>query len=219
MDRVQLEVFTFEAGADYLPYYNKLTFPFLDDYRLSDVLAYVKSNIRGFGYDDQNLALRVNGIAVFENLSVVELVQRFSKEWVIEPLSTRYARKDLLIDRQWLLKRYDGFFAQWKFVTLEEREELNKYLLLNLISPIQDDLYLGDGFFLYLQWLISRHPENMREIQEVLCDERIGIWNFVSLADWVYPRAHLLDEGIWTIMNNLAKDSHIALHTLIPYRG
>lgn len=222
MDKVNIEVFRFEAGVDYLPYYNKCTFSFTQEQTLIDTLISLQNELDNYGYDEKYLALRINGIAIFENLPIIELVQRFGREWQIEPLSIYYATKDLLLNKEALWKRYEGFFQWADFLNIDEKNELGKYLMLNLITPMSDEHYLGDGFFLYLKWLISRHPEKIREIMQWLIEPRKGILNFVSLADMVYPRATALDEEMWDFIRDvvLSYDSRQwqLLATLKPQR-
>ena len=207
MDRVQIEAFTYEAGIDYLPYYKKLSFQYDDKHTLRDLLLFLTQEISNYACDMERIALRINGIAVFENLPLLELAQYFGDCWEIEPLSIYYAKKDLLLDKSAMLKRYDEFFAWADFLSFEEREELHKYLLLNLITPLSLDntheTYLGDGFFLYVKWILSRHPDKIKEIREYIIKPKEGILNFVSLAQWVYPRAYGLDEEIWEMMRDV----------------
>lgn len=208
MDKVQLEVFAFEAGVDYLPYYKKLSFQVKSNQTLRDLLVFLSQEISGYACDVEHLALRINGIAIFENLEMIDLTQRFGNEWQIEPISTYYAYKDLLVDKKALRKKYDTFFAWADFLSVEEREELDKYLLLNLITPMSNDEYLGDGFFLYLKWLLARHPEKLGEILEWVIEPQSGVLNFVSLADMVYPRGTALDEEIWEFIELVLGAKH-----------
>lgn len=208
MDKVQLEVFAFEAGVDYLPYYKKLSFQVKSNQTLRDLLVFLSQEISGYACDIEHLALRINGIAIFENLEMIDLTQRFGNEWQIEPISTYYAYKDLLVDKKALRKKYDTFFAWADFLSVEEREELDKYLLLNLITPMSNDEYLGDGFFLYLKWLLARHPEKLGEILEWVIEPQSGVLNFVSLADMVYPRGTALDEEIWEFIELVLGAKH-----------
>lgn len=208
MDKVQLEVFAFEAGVDYLPYYKKLSFQVKSNQTLRDLLIFLSQEISGYACDIEHLALRINGIAIFENLEMIDLTQRFGNEWQIEPISTYYAYKDLLVDKKALRKKYDTFFAWADFLSVEEREELDKYLLLNLITPMSNDEYLGDGFFLYLKWLLARHPEKLGEILEWVIEPQSGVLNFVSLADMVYPRGTALDEEIWEFIELVLGAKH-----------
>lgn len=207
MDKVQLEVFAFEAGVDYLPYYKKLSFQAKSNQTLRDLLIFLSQEISGYACVE-HLALRINGIAIFENLEMIDLTQRFGNEWQIEPISTYYAYKDLLVDKKALRKKYDTFFAWADFLSVEEREELDKYLLLNLITPMSNDEYLGDGFFLYLKWLLARHPEKLGEILEWVIEPQSGVLNFVSLADMVYPRGTALDEEIWEFIELVLGAKH-----------
>ncbi len=208
MDKVQLEVFAFEAGVDYLPYYKKLCFQAKSNQTLRDLLIFLSQEISGYACDVEHLALRINGIAIFENLEMIDLTQRFGNEWQIDPISTYYAYKDLLVDKKALRKKYDTFFAWADFLSVEEREELDKYLLLNLITPMSNDEYLGDGFFLYLKWLLARHPEELGEILEWVIEPQSGVLNFVSLADMVYPRGTALDEEIWEFIELVLGAKH-----------
>lgn len=208
MDKVQLEVFAFEAGVDYLPYYKKLSFQVKSNQTLRDLLIFLSQEISGYACDIEHLALRINGIAIFENLEMIDLTQRFGNEWQIDPISTYYAYKDLLVDKKALRKKYDTFFAWADFLSVEEREELDKYLLLNLITPMSNDEYLGDGFFLYLKWLLARHPEKLGEILEWVIEPQSGVLNFVSLADMVYPRGTALDEEIWEFIELVLGAKH-----------
>lgn len=216
MDKVHIESFAFEAGVDYQPYYHKLTFVYdssrNEPWRLKDLLAFLCDEIRNYGCKKENIGLRINGIAVFENLEITSLVGRFGEDWVIEPLSTFYAKKDLLLDTEILSARYKDFFHEADFLSSEEQGELENYLPLNLIAPqyAQSSLdsitssYLGDGFFLYLKWLLSRHPQALKTIAKWLLHKQKGIWYFVPLAEHVYPRATALDEEIWGLMSAFA---------------
>ncbi len=203
MDRVQLEVFRFESGTDYLPYYAKLTFCYQANHNIVDMLTFLQNEIYDYGCDTRHLALRINGIVIFENLSMIELTQRFGQEWCIEPISVYYAHKDLLINQEILWQKYEPFFAWADFINADERMEFRKYLMLNLVTPMVNEQYLGEGFFLYARWLIARHPEKMKEILQWLMHPQQGILNFTSLADMVYPRANELDEEIWSIIRDV----------------
>ena len=203
MDNVNLEVFRFQAGVDYLPYYTKLVFTFSSQHKLSHLLTFLHDEIGDYGYDKTYLALRINHIVIFEDMSITELVQRFGTEWQIEPLSIYYANKDLLLNKDALWRKYDTFFTEADFISEVEKKELGKYLILNLITSMENEDYLGDGFFLYLKWLISRHPHKMQFFTKWLLDKNGGILYFVSLADMVYPRANTLDEEIWELMRDI----------------
>lgn len=207
MEKLYLELFSFEAGVDYLPYYQKLTFTFRENETLRDLLEFVKGEISGYGCESEGIALRINEIAVFKNLTLLELMQRFGASWQIDPLSVFYARKDLLLNTGAMMAYYDEFFEWASFVDEEDRIKLREYLLLNLISPMssgsKEGEYLGEGFFLYLKWLLSRYPERMGEICEWLLHPQKGILNFASIANMVYPKALELDEEIWELMREV----------------
>nr|QGT50449.1 hypothetical protein Helico5904_1210 [uncultured Helicobacter sp.] len=200
MDRLTLNVFRFTAGIDYLPYYQKLSFCFQDSHCLEDVLQYIQKEIRGFEYEQDRLALRLNGIVIFENLPVMDLVQRFGNEWVIEPVSIYYAKKDLILDKKAIWKRYETFFQDADFLTKSDKEAFEEYMMINFITPMDNEQYYGDGFFLYIKWLLSRYPQKSEELLEILKDKKGGIMNFVSVAEFAYPKAEKIDQEIWDMI-------------------
>ena len=215
MEKLHLELFSFEAGVDHLPYYRKLDYTFREGERLRDLLGFVRSEIGGYGFDEEKLALRLNEVVIFENLELSELMRHFGAYWQIGPLSTFYAKKDLLLNTAAMMGRYDEFFEWASFVSAAERAKLSEYLLLNLISPMSAGSYghaseyLGEGFFLYLKWLLSRHPEQMSALQEWLAHPQKGVLNFASIADMVYPKALELDEEMWEIMRDFVFSSNL----------
>lgn len=211
--KIDLELFSFEAGVDYLPYYQKLVFEPNSSHTLADLLAFVKGNIDNYGCE--SIAFRLNGTAIFSNQNITELMATFGSEWCIEPLSTYYAKKDLIINTAHLLKQYEAFFVESSFLSANEREVFEKdYLLLNLISPLRSEYYLGEGFFLYIKWLIERHKDKENELSKWLMEKHSGIVNATNIAQFVYPRAFKLDSEILSLMQTYlapsAKYSYLA---------
>lgn len=97
--KLHVKVFRFETNKDYNPAYESYFLEYQEDQYLLDLLKQLK----GVSYSE-NIALKINQIAVFEDAKVSDLVAFFSKEWVLDPLSKRYALKDLMIDEKEVLK-------------------------------------------------------------------------------------------------------------------
>ncbi|PAF48164.1 hypothetical protein BKH46_02330 [Helicobacter sp. 12S02634-8] len=202
--KLALSVFRFDAQKDYNPFYEKCVFEYQDNTLLSEVLQALP--LRDLSYDT-SIALKINNIAVFSNRTITELVGRFGKEWVLEPISIRYALKDLLINSQEALNFYRSFMKSGEFLTSKEKAELSKFININFISPQKNPDYFGDGFFLYVKWLFTRHPNQIKRLLESVSDPKNGVMNFVSVADFVYPKDESIDQEIFGMQKMLTQVS------------
>ncbi|PAF50807.1 DUF5644 domain-containing protein [Helicobacter sp. 13S00477-4] len=202
--KVELSVFRFDAQKDYNPCYEKCVIEYFDDDMLSGVLQSLP--LKDFEYH-RNIALKINNIAVFDDIKIIDLVKEFGQEWVLEPLSIRYAFKDLLIDREAVLGFYHRFLESGDFLSSDEKTELTKFININFISPQKNPEYYGDGFFLYIKWLLKRHPQQAKRLLESIGDVKNGVMNFVSVADFVYPKSRQIDKEIFEIQKMFTNGS------------
>ncbi|BEG56494.1 Heterodisulfide reductase, subunit B [Helicobacter sp. NHP21005] len=157
------------------------------------------------------MGLKINQIAVFENLELSALIARFGKEWVLEPLAIAYAKQDLLLNEEALLEPYANFFKSAPFLTKEERAELAKYTNINTLTPKEHAGYFGDGFFLYAKWLMGRYPHRSPEILSSIADKQHGVMHFVPLKHRIYPESDALDLEIYGLQQMLLNDSKCPL--------
>ncbi|WP_104711927.1 DUF5644 domain-containing protein [Helicobacter felis] len=204
--KLHLKVFRFDATKDYNPAYQSCIVEYAPNWHLSDVLSHIP--LRDFGYDKTYLGLRLNEVAVFEDLAVLDLVTRFSKEWVLEPLSTRYARHDLLMDEEAILEGYQRFFHSAPFLTHEERCALSKYTNINFIQLSYPEGYFGDGFFLYIKWLMGRYPHRAKDLLQSIADPKYGVMGFVSPHPYLYPTSARIDTEIYDLQKMLIQSSN-----------
>lgn len=202
--KLELSVFRFDATKDYGATYEKCVFEYKPDSTLASVLSGLP--LRNFDYD-KNIALKINGKSVFEDIRVSDLVEDFGKEWTIEPISTKYAYKDLLVDKKSMVDFYRDFFKTADFLTQSEREEFVKFININFISPQRNPDYFGDGFFLYIKWLLGRYPNEAKRLLESIADVKNGVMNFVSVSDFVYPKNHQIDKEIFELQTMLTQTS------------
>ncbi|AFI04732.1 DUF5644 domain-containing protein [Helicobacter cetorum] len=196
--KLHLKVFRFEVKKDYNPAYVSYFLEYQEEQRLLDILK----QLQGVGFSEP-IGLKINQIAVFENAQLSDLVAFFGKEWVLEPLSKRYALKDLIIDEKAVLKSYEPFFNQMTFLSAGEKEELEKYLRINFINPQENPKYLGDGFFLYIKWLLKRYPSQQNKLLEVIANPEDGVMNFLSIAPYLYPKDDNIDHEIYELQEIL----------------
>ncbi|EAO7179258.1 hypothetical protein FEO64_05670, partial [Campylobacter jejuni] len=93
----------------------------------------------------------------------------------IEPLSTKRAIKDLIIDKNDFLDKYKYLE---KFGDEEDKKLYAKYDYLYYASEILDYLpeYMGDGVFYLASKMIEKYPEKKIEILKTLADKEKGIF-------------------------------------------
>ncbi|BCZ18918.1 Heterodisulfide reductase, subunit B [Helicobacter sp. NHP19-012] len=204
---LKIRAFKFNPACDYNPAYVLYNVGYNPKGRLSEVLE----NIPNLAYDPVHLGLKINQIAVFENLEIAELIARFGKEWVLEPLSIPYAKQDLLLNEEALLEPYANFFKSTPFLTQEERAELAKYTNINTLTPKEHAGYFGDGFFLYAKWLMERYPHRSLEILGSIADKQHGVMHFVPLKHRIYPKSDALDIEIYSLQQMLLNGSKCPL--------
>ncbi|BCZ17218.1 Heterodisulfide reductase, subunit B [Helicobacter sp. NHP19-003] len=204
---LKIRAFKFNPICDYNPAYVLYGVSYNPGGRLKEVLA----SVPNLAYDSVHLGLKINQIAVFEDLEIADLIDRFGKEWVLEPLAIPYAKQDLLLDEEALLEPYANFFASAPFLTEEERAELAKYANINTLTPKEHAGYFGDGFFLYAKWLMERYPHRSPEILSSIADKMHGVMHFVPLKHRLYPESDALDVEIYSLQQMLLNGSKCPL--------
>lgn len=186
MQSVELSIFRFFAQESYEYYFQKYPISYDASLTLFDALE----SIPGLAFD-KSMGLRVQGLCVFADVQLQELVDKFGVNLRIEPLNQKYVEKDLLINREAMYKRYDEFFATHDFIEPSHRYELHKFLWANLISLRDDSEYLGDGFFLYIHWLLERYPKHFDTLIHTLAGSQSGVMSYVPVEALIYtPNPH-----------------------------
>lgn len=186
MQSVELSIFRFFAQESYEYYFQKYPISYDTNLTLFDALE----SIPGLAFD-KSMGLRVQGLCVFADVKLQELVEKFGVNLRIEPLSQKYVEKDLLINREAIYKRYEEFFAAHDFIAPSHRYELHKFLWANLVSLRDDNEYLGDGFFLYVHWLLACYPKHFDTLIHTIAGAQSGVMSYAPLEALIYkPNPH-----------------------------
>lgn len=199
---LSLNIFKFDAQKNYNAFYEKHTFEYKQNSTLLDILKAIPHL-----EFEEKIALKINSIAIFENLKIIDLVEEFGKDWVLEPISKLYALRDLTIDKKMALSFYDRFIQAASFLTQSEKDELAKFININFISPQKNPEYFGDGFFLYVKWLFMRHPNKIKLLLKSIAVPKNGVMNFVSVKDFLFPKNDTIDQEIFGIQQMLTQTS------------
>ncbi len=199
MGKLHLSIFSFDSRIDFQNGFVRQDICYKSSDTLKDVFACIDYRLFGyqeFGVDLDFIHCRINGYAIFGNINIDILVDKFGNEWNIEPISRRYAKKDLLLDIDMAFNKYNSFFQQMDFITPSQKNELKKYIFINFISDCHDDSYLGDGFFLYIKWLISKHPLQKDKLLKFVSTNDGNIFEHVSVNGFVFPKNKIIDQQI-----------------------
>lgn len=203
MQTLELSIFRFCAKESYEYYFQK--YPLLYDSNLT--LFSALASIDGLGFDP-SMGLRVQGLCVFDDVPLYELVRRFGKDLCLEPLSQRYVSKDLALDKEAMFARYGWFFDKHSFITPSDRYELYQYLWANTISLQSDESYLGDGFFLYVDWLLTRYPKHFDTLIHTLANAQSGVMSYAPVEALIYtkkPNAPHITRTIHALINKVVR--------------
>lgn len=207
--KIYASVFSFDNRFDFQAGSISCDIDYAEDTRVLEFLGKIPKHsfsCKEFAYDSEFVAIRINGIAVVENVLIIDLVKRFGQIWQIEPLSIKYCKKDLLLDYDYMFNYYSSFFKSAPFIGPKEQEELKKYLIINCIAS-RDEEYFGDGFLLYIKWLIPRHPTQRRHLLKTISSKRGGIMSYSSTACLMYPPNNAIDSEIEYLQSVLVSAS------------
>lgn len=203
MQTLELSIFRFCATSSYEYYFQK--YPLLYDSNLT--LFSALASIDGLGFDP-SMGLRVQGLCVFDDVPLYELVRRFGKDLCLEPLSQKYVSKDLALDKEAMFARYGWFFDKHSFITPSDRYELYQYLWANTISLQSDESYLGDGFFLYVDWLLTRYPKHFDTLIHTLANAQSGVMSYAPVEALIYtkkPNTPHITRTIHSLISKVAR--------------
>lgn len=186
-----IEIFRFNPSADYEFYFQKLSITFNKKTTLKEVLL----GVENLSFDSQIL-LRVNGLCVFRDIPIYELVNRFGENLTISPLNTRLVSKDLSFNFKAAFSEYEAFFNEYSFIKSADRYELNKFLPLNAISMQSNPHFLGEGFFSYIRFLISKYYDKESELLDYISGAQSGVMSATNLENLLYEKNENLENDI-----------------------
>lgn len=186
-----IEIFRFNPSADYEFYFQKLSITFNKKTTLKEVLL----GVENLSFDSQIL-LRVNGLCVFRDIPIYELVNRFGENLTISPLNTRLVSKDLSFNFKAAFNEYETFFNEYSFIKSADRYELNKFLPLNSISMQSNPHFLGEGFFSYIRFLISKYYDKESELLDYISGAQSGVMSATNLENLLYEKNENLENDI-----------------------
>ena len=105
--KLEISLFRFDKNSDYLPYYTKHFLILKGEKTLLDILKRLNKE-ENFGFNDSpDFELVVNKKYLQASALVVDLIEKFGNEFVIEPISIVRAYKDLLISEDDFIDKFE----------------------------------------------------------------------------------------------------------------
>ncbi|EAH8527193.1 hypothetical protein BIV34_01680 [Campylobacter coli] len=177
MKNLELRIFRFDKQKDYEAYYKPYVYDNYENFAtLYDLLLQVQDDDIYFDFEKNDKSyIVVNKEFLPLNTPLEKIAKEFDFSLCIEPLSTKRAIKDLIIDKNDFLDKYKYLE---KFGDEEDKKLYAKYDYLYYASEILDYLpeYMGDGVFYLASKMIEKYPEKKIEILKTLADKEKGIF-------------------------------------------
>ncbi|ECP4285864.1 hypothetical protein FZT49_05815, partial [Campylobacter jejuni] len=177
MKKLELRIFRFDKTKDYEAYYKPYIYDNYENFAsFYDLLLQVQDDDIYFDFDkDEDTYIVVNKQIIPLFTPLEKIAKEFDFSLCIEPLSTKRAIKDLIIDKNDFLDKYKYLE---KFGDEEDKKLYAKYDYLYYASEILDYLpeYIGDGVFYLASKMIEKYPEKKIEILKTLADKEKGIF-------------------------------------------
>ncbi|MGX3011572.1 DUF5644 domain-containing protein [Helicobacter sp. 23-1044] len=201
--RFEISVFRFDAKFDYNEHYERVKIDIDESLSLKDLMKEVEKTLENFTYDKESFGFRINGKAIFSNVKLAEIYAHFGANLAIDSLCQKYALKDLLINKDEVFALYAPQLEKFTFLNAESKSEFKKYILINLISPLDLRDYVGDGWALFVKWMALHYQDNATELFESIFDFERGIINHIATKDLIYPPDKSIDDEIESLQREL----------------
>lgn len=196
--KFEVSLFRFDKDSDYLPYYTKHFVEIEKGKNLLDLLNLLDKN-QSFSYENnENFDLVLNNIFVKAKLNIEEINISFGKELLIEPISIKRAKKDLIIN--------DNDFNEKLNILNEYLDEEDKKCYLKLkhyyyasITLNYFEEYIGDSLILLALKIIAKKPHLESKIKKLIKNKNFSLNYHTSLENRIFN----LDKNIEKKINKL----------------
>ena len=210
--KFEISVFRFDAKFDYNEHYERVKIDIDENLSLKDLMKEIEKRLENFAYDKESFGFRINGKAIFSNVKLAEIHAHFGANLEIDSLCQKYALKDLLINKDEIFALYAPLLDRFAFLNAESKSEFKKYILINLISPLDLRDYVGDGWAMFVKWMALHYQDNAVELLDSAFDLENGVANHIATKDMIFPPDKSIDDEIESLQRELfnSKKPYIA---------
>ncbi|QOR01578.1 MULTISPECIES: DUF5644 domain-containing protein [unclassified Campylobacter] len=190
--QITLRIFRFDKNSDYLAYYKPYVYDSKNFNSVFDILTQVKKDDIYFDFEENpESCIKVNQVSIRQRRNLNNIIERFGNELIIEPLDTKRAIKDLIMDKSDFLEKLELFKD---LIDTHDVELYKQYDFLYYTSEVREFLpeYLGDSFFIFAYKMLLKYPEKTPQFLKLVADEEKGIYyhtkfkNFISSNELDY---------------------------------
>ncbi|AXP09063.1 hypothetical protein N4T57_01755 [Campylobacter hepaticus] len=193
MKKLELRIFRFDKDKDYEAYYKPYVYHNYENFAtLYDLLLQIQDDDIYFHFNqDENAYIVVNKETMPLFTPLEAIIKKHDFNLCIEPLSTKRAIKDLIINKDDFLQKYKHLA---KFGNNEDKKLYASYDYLYYQSPILEFLpqYMGDSVFYLAAKMIEKYPDKKLEILKTISDYEKGI--FYHLQSTYKPLEHTIKK-------------------------
>ena len=210
--RFEISVFRFDAKFDYNEHYERVKIDIDENLSLKDLMKEIEKRLENFAYDKESFGFRINGKAIFSNVKLAEIYEHFGANLEIDSLCQKYALKDLLINKDEIFALYAPLLDRFAFLNAESKSEFKKYILINLISPLDLRDSVGDGWAMFVKWMALHYQDNAVELLDSAFDLENGVANHIATKDMIFPQDKSIDDELESLQRELfnSKKPYIA---------
>lgn len=199
----EISAFRFDALHDYNAHFERARIAIDESLSLKDLMLEVEKTLQNFAYDKESFGFRINHKAIFSNVKLADLRAHFGEYLELDSLNQKYALKDLTINKDAIFAQYAPLLESFSFLNAESKQEFKKYILLNLISPLDLEDYIGDGYAMFIKWMALHYQENARELLDSIFDFERGILNHIETKNMIFPSDKSIDDEIESLQREL----------------
>ncbi|MCR6570497.1 DUF5644 domain-containing protein [Campylobacter insulaenigrae] len=183
--KIILRIFRFDKNSDYLAYYKPYVYESNDFQSIYDLLLQIKKDDIYFDFENNSEScIKVNQIAIRQRRNLKNIIDEFGTELIIEPLDTKRAIKDLIIDKSDFYEKFKLFEG---LVDTHDIELYKQYDFLYYTSETREFLpqYLGGSFFIFAYKMLLKYPEKTPHFLKLVADEEKGIYYHTSFKNFI----------------------------------
>ncbi|EAH7030510.1 DUF5644 domain-containing protein [Campylobacter lari] len=208
--QITLKIFRFDKDSDYLAYYKPYVYDSKNFKSIYDVLSQIKKDDIYFDFEENpESCIKVNQVTIRQRRDLNNIIERFGKELTIEPLDTKRATKDLIMDKSDFLEKLELFKG---LIDIHDIELYKQYDFLYYTSEVREFLpeYLGDSFFIFAYKMLLKYPEKAPQFLKLVADEEKGIYyhtkfkNFISSNELDYE-SYIKELKVMLVKSGLAR--------------
>ncbi|MDO5045333.1 HdrB C-terminal domain-containing protein [Campylobacter sp.] len=198
---LEVKIFRFNAKNDVLRYYKPYFFDNCHFAGVTELLCEIKKNDPYFEYEGCEF-VKINGVVTALAARMDRVLARFGANLIIEPLSTKRATKDLLINDNDFWAKFEPFS---KFASKEDKvyyESLKPYFYAGFMSEFEPN-FIGSSAIIFAKFLCEKYPDKKDEILALVDNSKFGVWIACGLENFIFESASEFNEALSYIKSNL----------------